>query len=88
MGENKKKMNVDEEIDNFLIEYEFEGDESEHFVDMLVRASKELKALMADGDALLKVIESKNYNSSLMRNRIADLEKENRKLKDELKKRK
>lgn len=81
-------MNVDEEIDNFLIEYEFEGGESEHFVDMLVRASKELKALMADGDALLKVIESKNYNSSLMRNRIADLEKENRKLKDELKKRK
>lgn len=86
MGENKKNMNVAEEIDNFLIEHEFEGGESEHFVDMLVRASKELKALMVDGDALLKVIESKNYNSSLMRNRIADLEKENRKLKDELKK--
>ena len=81
-------MGIAEEIDNFLEDYEFEGPEAEVFVDLYKRASKELKALMADGDALLKVIESKNYNSSLMRNRIADLEKENRKLKDELKKRK
>ena len=87
MGENKN-MNVAEEIDNFLIEHEFEGGESEHFVDMLARASKELKALMADGDTLLQVIADKNHNASLMRARIADLEKENRKLKDELKKRK
>lgn len=74
-------MSIAEEIDNFLEDYEFEGPEAEVFVGLYKRASKELKALMADGDTLLQVIADKNHNASLMRARIADLEKENRELK-------
>lgn len=74
-------MSISQEIDNFLTDYECEGEEADKFVDMLKRASKELKALMADGDTLLQVIETKNHNASLMRRRISDLEKENKKLK-------
>lgn len=78
-------MSIAEEIDGFLKDYECEGEQAEWFVDLMKRASKELKALMADGDTLLQVIENKNHNNSLMRSRIADLEKENKELKKELK---
>lgn len=80
MGENKN-MSVAEEIDNFLENYEFEGPEAEVFVGLYKKASKELKALMADGDTLLQVIADKNHNASLMRARIADLEKKIKELK-------
>lgn len=80
MGENET-MNVGEEIDTFLEEHDFEGSEAEVFVNLLKRASKELKALAQDGETLLQIIENKNHNSSIMRRRIADLEKENRELK-------
>lgn len=74
MGENVA-MSVEEEIDNFLDEHEFEGSEAETFVNLLKRASKELKALAQDGETLLQVIADKNHNASVMRSHIADLEK-------------
>lgn len=68
-------MEIAQEIDKFLDDYVFEGEEAEMMVGMLQRASKELKALIADGDTLLQVIADKNHNATVMRNHIADLEK-------------
>lgn len=68
-------MSIADEIDSFLNDYECEGEEAETFTNMLKRASKELRALMADGDTLLQVIADKNHNASVMRKHIADLEK-------------
>lgn len=80
MGENKN-MSVEEEIDAFLENYEFEGPEAEVFVGLFKKASKELKALAHDGETLLQVIADKNHNASLMRAHIADLEKKIKELK-------
>lgn len=74
-------MSVADEIDSFLRDYECEGEEAEKFLGMLKRASKELRALMADGDTLLQIIADKNHNASVMRKYIADLEKKIKELK-------
>ena len=74
-------MSVEKEIDTFLEEHEFEGTEAEVFVSLLKRASKELKALVQDGETLLQIIADKNHNASVMRKHIADLEKKVKELK-------
>lgn len=76
-----KQMDIDEEIDKFLSDYEFEGEEANSFVSLLTRARDEIKNLKTDGISLLQVIADKNHNASVMRKHIADLEKKIKELK-------
>lgn len=76
-------MSVADKIDKFLEEYEIEDNEGSNFSlkGLLLEASKEIKALTKDGETLLYVIADKDHNASVMRKRIADLEKKIKELK-------